>query len=216
MGIRTEEGLTTTSRFAAAALPLLILLTASCASGRGPAAESPPDPSSAPAPGPPGSTGEPPSRYPHSIEAIRQMTLRKGRLGWGGLEVGMTFRQAELVLGRRLPSIGSASQDELCGYYHLEVELLRQPLRLEFSAEAGESHLQALWLPVASRAGAASRDEIVAALHARFPSLEYLPSPFAPDLGEAENPKPLYRIPEGGGMVFVQPGGVYFGEVCVD
>lgn len=212
MAIRKEEGLTTTSRFAAAIVPLLVLLTAACASGRGPATQPPPDPS-APSPGPPGELS---TRFPRSIEAIRQMTLRKGRLGWGGLEVGMTFRQAELVLGRRMPALGSASQDELCGYYHVETELMRQPLRLEFSAEAGDSHLQALWLPVASRAGAASRDDIVAALHARFPNLEYLPSPHVPDLAEAENPKPLYRIPEGGGMIFVMPGGVYFGEVCVD
>ena len=211
MAIRKEGGLTTTSRCAAVVVPLLVLLTAACASGRGAASPPPPDPSPIP-----GSPGEPSTRFPHSIEAIRQMTLRKGRLGWGGLEVGMTFRQAELVLGRRLPALGSALQDELCGYSHLEAELMRQPLRLEFSAEAGDSHLQALWLPVASRAGAASRDDVVAALHARFPNLEYLPSPFNPGVTEAENPKPLYRIPEGGGMIFVLPGGVYFGEVCVD
>ena len=53
---------------------------------------------------------------------------------------------------------------------------MRQPLRLEWSAEAGESHLQALWLPLQSRSGPAGRDEIVAALHARFPKLEHVPS----------------------------------------
>jgi hypothetical protein len=130
----------------------------------------------------------------------------------------MTFHQAELVLGHRLPALGSSMQDELCGYYHLDAMLMRQPLRLEFSAEAGESHLQAIWLPVQGRAGRAGRDEIVAALRARFPTLEHIPSPYAPDLPEDKTPQPLYRVPEGGGMIFVQPeeGGVYFGEVCVD
>jgi hypothetical protein len=214
MAIRTE-GVLRTNHLAAVVLPLLVLLTAACASGRGPASQPPPDPSPPPSTVP-GEPDKPSNRFPHAVEAIRQMTLRKGRLGWGGLEVGMTFRQAELVLGRRLPALGSASQDELCGYYHVEAELMRQPLRLEFSAEAGDSHLQALWLPVASRAGAASRDDVVAALHARFPNLEYLPSPHALDLTEEKNPQPLYRVPEGGGMIFVLPGGVYFGEVCVD
>lgn len=213
MAMHTEGG-RRTNHLAAVVVPLLVLLTAACASGRGPASQ--PPPGSSPPSAVPGESGEPSARFPRSTEAIRQMTLRKGRLGWGGLEVGMTFRQAELVLGRRLPALGSALQDELCGYYHLETDLMRQPLRLEFSAEAGDSHLQALWLPVASRAGAASRDDIVAALHARFSHLEYLPSPFSPGVTEAENPKPLYRIPEGGGMIFVLPGGVYFGEVCVD
>lgn len=130
----------------------------------------------------------------------------------------MTFRQAELVLGRRLPALGSATQDQLCGYYHLETELMGQPLRLEFSAEAGESRLQAIWLPLQSRAGMATRNDIVEALHGRFPEIRYIPSPFAPDLAEAENPRPLYGTAPGGGMIFVQPeaGGIYFGQICVD
>lgn len=212
MAIRTEGP--TTSRLAAAVLPLLVLITAACASGRGPASD-PPDPAPGPSPAP--HAEDDPSRFPRSLEAIRQISLRKGRLGWGGLEVGMTFRQAELVLGRRLPDLGSASQDELCGYYHLDVELMRQPLRVEFSAEAGDSHLQAIWLPLQQdRGGAPDRNAILEALHARFPRMEYLPSPHAPNVTEAANPKPIFRIPEGGGMIFVQPGGVYFGEVCVD
>jgi hypothetical protein len=203
----------TTNGILAAVLPLLIFAGA-CATGRGPAPGAP----DAPPPPPPGpeAEDEPAARFPRSIDAIRQITLRKGRLGWGGLEVGMTFRQAELVLGRRLPALGSATQDELCGYYHLETELMRQPLRLEWGAEAGDSYLQAIWLPLLSRAGTPGRDEIVAALKARFPKLEHLRSPHAPDLPEEKNPQPLYRLPEGGGMFFVQPGGIYFGEVCVD
>ena len=213
MRIRTGRG-PTTDGFLAAALPLVVLIATACAGGGG----------AGPAPGPPDRPGPPPaetedratSRHPRSIDAIRQITLRKGRLGWGGLEVGMTFRQAELVLGRRLPAIGSATQDELCGYYHLEIDLLGQPLRLEFSAEAGESRLQAIWLPLHGRSGPPGRDEIIAALRARFPKLQHIPSPHAPDLPEDRNPQPLYRLPEGGGMIFVQPGGVYFGEICVD
>ncbi len=197
----------------AAVLPLLVLSAAACAGGRGPGLTP-----GGPPPGPPPGDVEEQSahQFSRSVESIRQITLRKGRLGWGGFEVGMTFRQAELVQGRRLPALGSADQDELCGYYQMATELMGQPLRLEWSADAGESHLQALWLPLLSRSGPLGRDEIVAALHARFPKLEHVRSPHAPELPEEKNPNPLYRIPEGGGMIFVQPGGVYFGEVCVD
>lgn len=204
----------TTDGFMAAVLPLLVLMAAACTGGGGPGPAS--APGGRPPGAPPGIGGEPAVRFQRSIDAIRQISLRKGRLGWGGFEVGMTFRQAELVLGRRLPALGSSTQDELCGYYHLEAEAMGQPLRLEFSAEAGESRLQALWLPLQSRSGPPGRDEIVAALRARFPKLEHIPSPHAPDLPEEKNPQPLYRVPEGGGMIFVQPGGVYFGEICVD
>ncbi|HYU33026.1 MAG TPA: hypothetical protein VEW48_12765 [Thermoanaerobaculia bacterium] len=198
--MRASRGTSTTNGFLAAVLPLLVVTAAACiSSGRGP-----------------GTGGEPAVRFSRSIDAIRQITLRRGRLGWGGLEIGMTFHQAEQVLERRLPALGSATQDELCGYYPLETELMQQPLRLEFSADAGDSHLEAIWLPLEGRSGPPGRDEIVDALRARFPKLEYVPSPHVPDLVEARNPKPLYRLAEGGGMIFVQPGGVYFGEVCVD
>lgn len=216
MGIITEgRRTTTTDRLA---VILLISLIAACASGRGPAQGSPPVGGTS-APPPSTIPGQGPSvRFPRSVDAIHQITLRRGRLGWGGLEEGMTFEQAERALGQRLPALGSASQDQLCGYYHLETELMGQPLRLEFSAEAGESRLQAIWLPLTSRAGRPSRDQIVEALHARFPELEYLPSQFAPDVPEAENPRPMYRTVTGGGMIFVQPelGGVYLGQICVD
>lgn len=204
-----------TSGFWAAVVPALVL-AAACATSRGPAPDTPPAPPPSPGAQDRPQGDDPEARFSRSVDAVRQLTLRKGRLGWGGLEVGMTFRQAELVLSRRLPALGSATQDELCGYYPLDVELMRQPLRLEFSADAGESRLQAIWLPLRSRAGAAGRDEIVDALKARFPKLEHLPSPHAPDLPEEKNPRPLYRVPEGGGMFFVQPGELYFGEVCVD
>lgn len=203
-----------TDSFRAAVL-LLALTAAACASDRKPAPPAPappPGPSSVPEPG----GDDLGVRFPRSVDAVRQITLRKGRLGWGGLEIGMTFRQAERALGRRLPELDSAEKDDLCGYYPLEAELMRQAVRLEFATEAGESHLQAIWLPLASRAGSASRGDIVAALHARFPKLEYIPSPHEPDVPEEKNPQPLYRLAEGGGMIFVQPGGIYFGEVCVD
>lgn len=202
--MRTRTGRHTTDGFTAAVLLLLVLTVAACTGGRG-----------GPPPGP--SSEEPPAQpLSRSIDAIRQITLRKGRLGWGGFEVGMTFRQAELVQGRRLPALAGADQDELCGYYRLETELMGQPVGLEWTEEAGESRLRSLWLPLQSRSGPSGRDEIVSALHARFPNLEHVPSPYEPDLSEESNPRPLYRLPEGEGMIFVQPGGVYIGEVCVD
>jgi hypothetical protein len=155
-------------------------------------------------------------RYPRYTEPIKQISRRAGHLGWGGVEVGMTFHQAELAVGRHLPALGSASQDVLCGYYTLETGVLGEPLRLEFDAKGGESRLKAIWLPLVNRAGELSTPEMVRALKARFPDLRYQPSPHAPDIAEAANPRPLYRL-EKGGMFFVDPRqGIYFGEICID
>jgi hypothetical protein len=151
------------------------------------------------------------------VEAIKQISLRAGHLGWGGLEVGMSFHQAELAASRRLPSLGSASRDMLCGYAELEAEALRQPLRLDFDTRGREEgRLKAIWLPLASPAGELSALEIVRVLKARFPELQYVPSPHAPDLAESVNPRPLYQLGKSG-MFFVDPRrGIYFGEICVD
>jgi hypothetical protein len=198
------------------ALCVLVLFLGACAS-RGPV------PRPGPAPGP--TAGQPPNlpgtggfrgRFPRYTEAIKQISLRAGHLGWGGLEAGMTFRQAELVVGKRLPPLGSSSPDVLCGDYTVEVEVLRQPLRLEFDGRGGESRLKAIWLALANPSGELSVLEIARALKARFPDLEYVPSPYAPDLAESVNPKPLYRLGKSG-MIFIDPRqGVYFGEICVD
>jgi hypothetical protein len=187
-----------------------------------------PLPGPGPAPGPiigasggsPGFPGAPrSSRFPRYADAIRQISLRAGHLGWGGVEVGMSFHQAELAVGQHLPALGSSAQDELCGYYTLETAVMRQPLRLEFDARSGESRLKAIWLPLSDPRepeGVPATLDIVRALKARFPDLRYAPSPHAPDLAESVNPRPLYAL-DRGGMIFVDPRrGVYFGEICVD
>ncbi|HEX7185353.1 MAG TPA: hypothetical protein VF756_26245 [Thermoanaerobaculia bacterium] len=216
MTTSTGAGRTTTRRTPALGLLILTLALAGCASSRRAPqpAPTPPQPSSVPSPEP-----DRGGRFPRYVEPIKQISLRNGHFGWGGLEMGMTFEQAERVLGRRLPSLGSASQDELCGYYHLEVDLMRQPLRLEFAAEGGESRLKAIWLTLRNPEGTLSKEEIARALRARFPDLVYVPSPHVPDVAEEANPKPLYQLPPvGSEMFFVDPqqGGVYFGEICVD
>lgn len=182
-------------------------------------------PPSGPEPGPRNgpSSGRPrigfggPRRFFRPAEAIRQISLRGGRLGWGGLTVGMSFHDAELVTGNKLPPLGSAPRDLLCGYSNVESEVMGQPLRLEFDSRASEGHLKAIWLTLASPGGEPlSAQEIAAALKARFPKLRYVPSPHAPDLAESANPRPLYQI-ENGAMFFVDPRrGIYFGEICVD
>ncbi len=183
----------------------------------GPASPPGPGPGGVPPPGRPRLSLGGPRHVVRYTEAIRQISLRGGRLGWGGLTVGMSYHDAELVTGRRLPSLGEAPKDMLCGYSSVESEALGQPLRLEFDSHASEGHLKAIWLPLASPEGEPlSTLEIARALKARFPKLRYVPSPHAPDLAESANPRPLYQI-ENGAMLFVDPRrGLYFGEICVD
>lgn|GEM_PF-4104692 len=205
-----------TTRRSAAGLALTALCFLGACVSPGPASQPGPGPGGAPPSGRPRLSLGGPRRVVRYTEAIRQISLRGGRLGWGGLTVGMSYHDAELVTGRKLPSLGEAPRDMLCGYSEVESEALGQPLHLEFDSHASEGHLKAIWLPLASPEGDLSAREIAAALRARFPKLRYVPSPHAPDLAESVNPRPLYQI-ENGAMFFVDPRrGIYFGEICVD
>jgi hypothetical protein len=149
-------------------------------------------------------------------DAIKQISLRNGHLGWGGLEIGMSLHDAELVVRKRLPSLAGAPRDELCGYYTLEAQVLGQPLHLEIDGRGEEGRLKAIWLPLASPAGELGTPDVVRALKARFPNLRYLPSPHEPELAESANPRPLYQLTPVE-LIFVVPReGLYFGEICVD
>src|SRR5262249_10511233 len=128
-------------------------------------------------------------RYFRYTEAIKQISLRGGRLGWGGLIVGMSYHDAELVTGRKLPPLGSAPKDALCGDSEVDSEVMGLRLGLEFDSHAAEGRLRAIWLPLASPEGDLSTQEIARALKARFPKLRYVPSPHEPGLTESANPR---------------------------
>ncbi|MFP5288130.1 MAG: hypothetical protein ACLGI9_20510 [Thermoanaerobaculia bacterium] len=156
-------------------------------------------------------------RFPRSTEPVKQIVrLRGGSLGWGGVWIGSTAAEVERTLGRRLTELVSGEPDALCGYRSAGVEILGQPLRLEFEGTGQDARLQAIWLLLGQRGGPLSKQDLVRALKARFPGIEYVPNPHVPNLAEAESPSPLYRLAEDH-LFWVDPQrGIYFGKVCVD
>lgn len=178
----------------------LALLLAACSSGgrREPGA-------------PPGD----PRPFPPYTESIKQIARLRGSLGWGGVWIGSTAREVERATGKRL-DLDKADPDELCGYRAVGADVLGQPLRLEFEGMGENARLRAVWLLLDGRGRPLDRDALVRALKARFPDVKHLPSPHAPDLPEAEAPKPLYELGKDS-LFWVDPGrGIYFGKICVD
>lgn len=150
-------------------------------------------------------------RFPLWVEPVKQISVRRGHLGWGGVEVGMSRREAERAVGRRLPP--ADPRDQPCGREVVEVELMRQRLGLEFDT-AGEGQVAAIRLVLRDPRGEAGTIDLVRALKARFPGAVYAPLPATGPVPEALDPKPLYRLPEGG-LASVDPVvGLVFGEIC--
>jgi hypothetical protein len=148
-------------------------------------------------------------------DPIKEITLHNGRLGYDGLTIGMTFHEAEAILGKRMPSLKLDPRDGLCGFAVVDVAPHRQPLQLEFDSTGGEdARLKAIWLLLPDRGGDASAARTATALKARFPGLVYLPDRQSPE-PEAANQHPLYRAPAGGLFLVYPQLGVYFGDLCL-
>ncbi|HVT57895.1 MAG TPA: hypothetical protein VHR45_05815 [Thermoanaerobaculia bacterium] len=153
-------------------------------------------------------------RFELYSEPIKQITLRAGRLGWGGVEIGMSLREVQIALGRRLEAPGS--RGEPCGFYSEQVAAMRrQKLGLDFDSPSEAARLKAIWLEMQNPKGETSVLALVRALKARFPDLQYVPSSREP-LPESANSRPLYRNANGALLLVDARRGVLFGELCGD
>lgn len=163
----------------------------------------------------PACTSVPGGRLTPYDDALRQVNLRRGNLGWDGLYVGMTRDQVERTIGQRLGGVQPRSEDDpVCAdRYDAGVAYLDNRLDLSFDGSTQSARLLSitLFLPP----GFSARD-VAGRLKQAIRRLEWVPSRHAPNLPEEQVAKPLYRAP-GGGLVFVNPErGVSLGEVCVD
>lgn len=147
---------------------------------------------------------------PHD-EALRQVHERRGRIGWDGLQVGMTFAEVERALGRRLGVPDGPGP--LCGRYVAEVAALDQPLRLSFTGGAQAARLAAITVLLR---GGFDAGQVLQALEARLGELTLVPSPHARERGPAEVRRPLYRTAAGAGVFLDPDDGIGLGDVCVD
>ncbi len=150
------------------------------------------------------------------LEPLRQLHERRGRLGWDGLVLGMSYREVEVAVGKRLPPAVEPERLLGCEKPALRVEVLGTPLDLEMSGTTEESRLVAVFVVLTSPERPLDGAALRAAVRARIDGLEFVPGRHEPDTPEEASRNTVYRTPAGG-LVFVNPDrGVYFGDVCID
>jgi hypothetical protein len=152
---------------------------------------------------------------PADLTPLHHLDEMGGHLGWKGVAVGMTLSEIEAVVGEDLPPPAFAQQI-LCPYHRLDVRVDGQLLHLDFAGAGADAELRSVVIPLpVARGETFDTATVVETLRAGL-ELRFVPSPHAPEKGEAELEKPLYRTPRGE-LVFVNPEiGVVFGQVCVD
>lgn len=151
---------------------------------------------------------------PSYLAPLAEVGVHGERLGWDGVEVGMTLREVERVAGRL--AAPAAGPELLCPHHRTEAVVDGQRLELEFSGTGDDAVLRVIVVPLAPRLGESlDTRAVVAALRQRL-DLAFVPSPHAPGAGEDEVEKPLFRTATDE-LVFVNPEtGVALGAVCVD
>jgi hypothetical protein len=149
------------------------------------------------------------------VQALRQIHMSQGHLGWDGLWVGLPFERVRAHVGPKHMGVPRAKEKGgHCGRYSVEATLDHQILVLEFGAAAESSQLLALWVILYPRGdGRLDPRETARALAKRIDNLEYDASS---GIAEDEHPYPVYRAPNGEGILIDSRQGIYLGDLCLE
>lgn len=113
-----------------------------------------------------------------------------GRLGWRGLHLEMSRRQAERALGTALAV--EELEAPVCGTHFAEVAHGGRTLTLQLGGGGPAARVESLHLSLpAPRTPVV---ELKQAVKTRLPELRYRPSAYEPDLSEGRDSTPLYVL----------------------
>ena len=137
---------------------------------------------------------------------LARLEVSAKKVGWDGVDLGMSVVQTERRVGQTLVLDPTASGR--CGKYKVDVERNTLRLTLGFSGLRPGAKIETIWVRFEGYQVLATRADLVDELKRRAPGAQYLPDPKYPDVPEAERAEPSYSIPAGGGTdVRLNPGG---------
>ncbi len=145
-------------------------------------------------PGPSGVTRGPSSGVSpaHALSlpayAVEGLSLDQGELAWSGIRIGTPRAELEKLLAMR---IGPLDANEICASFVATRALGDMRITFEFADEGVDAPLEHLFIALQ---GDLPQIEQIARLKQRLPASTYVPSRYAPDLAERDNPKPVYRV----------------------
>ena len=127
-----------------------------------------------------------------ATDPIAPLEVVKGRLGWGGLDLGMSLVQLERKVGGTL-AIDARRDQPVCSAYASGAELGGLNVVLGFPSARPGARLESMWIQFEGYQVAASAADLTAALREHVPGATYVPS--AAGVDEADDPRPTYAVP---------------------
>jgi hypothetical protein len=114
------------------------------------------------------------------------------RIGWDGVELGMSFVQAERRFGTTLPL--SENPKARCGRFVSGSERGGLSMQVGFPSSKPGAKIETIFVRFEGQQVTADAAALVAALRARLPDARYVPDADMPDTTEAEHPAPTFEV----------------------
>ena len=136
---------------------------------------------------------------------LARLRVEGEKVGWDGVEIGMSVVQAERRVGTSLAL--SRSSSTRCPGYSVDVEHQAVRLSLGFPSNKPSAKIESIYVRFGGYQTLAKRAELAAELKRIAPGATYFaPSQF-PELKEDEAANPTYSLPgEPGYTVRIEPG----------
>jgi hypothetical protein len=139
-----------------------------------------------------------------SESPLARLKVDGKKIGWDGVELGMSVVQAERRIGTTLALTPTGRK---CGGFVVDVERGTLRLTLGFPGAKPGAKIDSLYVHFEGYQVLADRDALVAELKRAAPEAVYLPPPAHPEIAESESPAPAYLVGPGQDAVAVlEPG----------
>lgn len=101
---------------------------------------------------------------------FEQLTVQRGTLTWRHLRLGMTRRDAERALGRRIRT-RKDEEREVCGSYLSSIRVADLMIELQWSSETPDAELEQMIVPFSAIERQRSAEELADQARRRLPEL---------------------------------------------
>jgi hypothetical protein len=130
-----------------------------------------------------------------AADPLGKLEISARRIGWDGIELGMSFVQAERRFGTTLPL--TEVPGAVCGRFVSGSERGGLSLQVGFPSSKPGAKIETLFVRFEGQQVTLDAPALVAALRAKAPDLVYVPDADLPGTTEADHPAPTFELVRG-------------------
>jgi hypothetical protein len=130
-----------------------------------------------------------------AADPLEGLEITAKRIGWDGIELGMSFVQAERRFGTTLPLTENPNVE--CGRFVSASERGGLSIQVGFPSPKPGAKIETMFVRFEGQQVTADAAALVASLRARAPDAKYVPDEDLPGTAEADHPAPTFELTRG-------------------